>query len=178
MNALKALVQSWVEKLKRTDGNDPDSVKYKTLPSPVFRGKNKHTGEWISGSLWVTTILSDDYYSIYHKVKETNQKQWIEVLPETVGQYIGIDDPDGTPIFSGDLIGVYYSDEDGSQPVLHEVRYQAKDGYPAYDLTPRLSDNIDCNSLSWLTHASDSSIVCWRVVGNVHDEACKEEESV
>lgn len=78
----------------------------------LFRGKRTHDGRWVYGYLfktndWVkfnknrTMILETDccdYPVMFNPCKIHN------VIPETVGQYVGFADRNGVKIFEGDIL--------------------------------------------------------------------------
>lgn len=80
-----------------------------------YRGKRKDNERWIYGSLniefdgtchicfWVSELLEpeNNYYENVHKMSE--------VLPETVGVFIGMTDNDEKDIYSGDILKCYDS---------------------------------------------------------------------
>jgi len=60
-----------------------------------FRGKTTSDGLWEYGSLW---IESGKYY-----INGTDNNWW-EVIPETVGQYTGLNDKNKNEIYDGDIV--------------------------------------------------------------------------
>jgi uncharacterized phage protein (TIGR01671 family) len=127
-----------------------------------FRGKRKDNGEWIYGFPFITEFASYILKEIIVQVKPNdvngpkefdNDVVWIEVVPETVGEFTGLHDKNGREIYEEDLVG----EEGFYQKIIF------RDG--AFRIT---ADNTPLQEWLWKRMRSGQSD---EVIGNIYENA-------
>lgn len=138
----------------------------------LFRGKRVDNGEWVKG-----------FYveANHHWHNKGVHKEWIvknviqnggwcnvaskyAVIPETVGQYTGLTDKNGTKIFEGDIVR------------LINEEYTVRFGIAGFELLRKV---VSVPIGTWYgTDAIGDDGTLFEVIGNIHDnpELLKEDK--
>lgn len=125
----------------------------------IFRGKRLHDNKWIYGNFISDCegnphIIEPRFFCEdgHHLQYEDNTDTPVFIIPETVGQYTGLTDKNGTKIFEGDIVTGWFNHEKIVGYIFYGGNAQffiQRDGIYGIGL-----DNSDC----WL-----------EVIGNIHD---------
>jgi uncharacterized phage protein (TIGR01671 family) len=124
----------------------------------LFRGKRTDTGEWVEGK---GIDLNFDTPYILTKEYDCGTGYYMgefEVIPETVGQYTGLEDRNGNKIFEGDIVKA--QDDIWGSPFCDGITGGIVYEECAYFIEPK--NPIESQ---WLYN----ECAVYEVIGNIHD---------
>lgn len=151
----------------------------------IFRGKRLDNGEWVYG--WPFADTADcslkkvgkcvcphdgSEYFIVEWVDDFHEYEEREVIPDTVGQYTGLNDKNGQRIFEGDIVKA----DNGAQSSISVVKfgeYYPKMFYDMLDMFMPGIPHLNANGFYAVSTKHEDMILFkslyFEVIGNIHD---------
>ena len=169
----------------------------------LFRGKRTDNGKWIEGGIYTDenqTYIIHTYRYIpdtrdwdtveFYENHPRYKIGYVAVEPESIGEFTGLTDKNGTRIFEGDIVKTQpfydrpYSDKRKSKQFIGTVEYKIKtfngsSVYPKQDYQAEWGLKF-YEDFGKYVHSFWSDLWNCEVIGNIHDnpELLKEPENV
>lgn len=138
----------------------------------LFRGKRIDNGEWVEGYLIHPEFSEKSAYIGYLFATDNHDVDVTQVDPETVGQFTGLTDENGTKIFEGDVVSYYTNTIRAEYKDIHEVVFETRGGSGYFGI--RISE------IETWQFCLEVPAKLMEVVGNIHDNpemVCWEEHN-
>lgn len=137
----------------------------------LYRGKRKDTGEWVHGSLFVgfgKTYICPEAIAMYYFDGALCLGGFIEVDPETVGQYTGRTDNKGTKVFEGDILRIARRMSGTGSYYFPAIKYPALVAVK-WDMCAWMWETICKDTQYYISFPEAWCHFECEVIGNIHD---------